>query len=87
MKNFFIRSRIPSLNLTEKAFSQTSFQMIACLLSISEISLNNFDLSPKDDRKTFALWVKEFCPEDAPYMFALYNNKEIFPLILRREFG
>jgi RNA ligase len=42
----------------------------------------NFMASPfEGERKEFALWVKENCPELSPYMFAKFDKHDIIPMI------
>jgi RNA ligase len=42
--------------------------------------------APTDDRKTFALWVREHHPADGPYLFAALDNRDITPLIYKMAF-
>ena len=45
-----------------------------------------FEQAPKEDRKTFALWVREHYPDDAPYLFAMLDGRDISDLIYKSEF-
>jgi len=46
-----------------------------------------FSQAPKgDDRKTFALWVREHHPGDAHYLFATLDGRDITDLIYKSEF-
>ncbi len=45
-----------------------------------------FEQAPKEDRKTFALWVREHHPSDAPYLFAMLDGRDISDLIYKSEF-
>lgn len=45
-----------------------------------------FNNAPKADRKTFAKWVMEHGPDDAACLFALWDKKDILPLLYQREF-
>jgi len=45
----------------------------------------NFEIAPKDDRKTYALWVQSNCPGDAPYMFSRLDDKDYRDAIFKRE--
>jgi len=47
----------------------------------------NFETAPKGDRKTYALWVKDLCPGDAPYMFSKLDGRDYRDAIFKREFG
>jgi RNA ligase len=42
--------------------------------------------APKGTRKEFALWVRDNHPQDAPYLFAALDGRDVRDLILRREF-
>lgn len=46
-----------------------------------------FERAPKEDRKTFALWAKQYCPELMHYLFAKLDGRDYLPLIYRQEFG
>jgi RNA ligase len=46
-----------------------------------------FRFAPKGDRKSFALWVEDECPELAPYMFLRLDGKDYTALIFKRSFG
>lgn len=48
--------------------------------------VHNYTRAPKGSRKEFALWVQEHCPQDAAYMFAALDGRDIRPLIYRRAF-
>jgi RNA ligase len=48
-------------------------------LELSDI----FAAAPKESRKDFALWVQQFDPPIKVYLFALYNERDITPLIYR----
>jgi hypothetical protein len=37
------------------------------------------------DRKVFALWVQEHCPDDKAYMFAMLDDRDIEALIYKLE--
>jgi len=41
---------------------------------------------PREDRKTAALWIRENCPHDAPYVFAMLDGKDITPLVYKTAF-
>jgi len=46
-----------------------------------------FDAKPRDcTRKDFALWVTHNHKDDAPYLFAMYDGKDIISLIYKLEF-
>lgn len=45
-----------------------------------------FAEAPKEDRKTFALWVRREHMADSPYLFALLDGHDITPLIYRLAF-
>ncbi len=46
-----------------------------------------FSQRPKsDNRKDFALWVMQNHKSDSSYLFAMYDKKDITPLIYKREF-
>jgi RNA ligase len=45
-----------------------------------------FAAAPKGTRKEFALWVRDNHPQDAPYLFATLDGRDIRGLILGREF-
>lgn len=44
------------------------------------------DAAPKEDRKTFALWVKDNVPSLQPYMFSALDGKDITPIIYKNAF-
>lgn len=46
-----------------------------------------FAIAPKSERRDFALWVKENCPDLMHYMFARLDNKDYLPILYRREFA
>jgi RNA ligase len=43
-----------------------------------------FNSAPKDSRKDFAVYVTQFCPDVSDLMFALYDGKDILPLLYKR---
>ena len=45
-----------------------------------------FVRAPKDDRKGYALWVRDNVPSLAPYMFSRLDGREYMSLVYRREF-
>ncbi len=76
---------VPDEFLTQVKAYRTEIQntVIATLARIND----EYDLSPYDsDRKTFAKWVMRLYPNDSHYLFARYDNKQLLPLIYRREF-
>lgn len=46
-----------------------------------------FEAAPKGDRKIFALWAKEHCPDIMPYLFAKLDGRDYLPMLYRREFS
>src|SRR3990167_9985089 len=47
---------------------------------------NAFQKAPRTNRKTFALWVREYHKNLAPYLFARLDNQDYLPMIYRKEF-
>lgn len=45
-----------------------------------------FQLAPKDDRKTFAVWVNQNAKIFAPYLFMELDGRDCLPLIYKKEF-
>lgn len=41
---------------------------------------------PREDRKAAALWIRENCPRDSAYVFAMMDGRDIIPLIYRNAF-
>lgn len=56
------------------------------VLSLQDSVRDYFERAPKDDRKEYALWVKDTCPELAVYMFPKLDGRDITPLILKHAF-
>jgi RNA ligase len=53
---------------------------------VKSMTYSMFMSAPKNDRKTFALWVKDNVPDWQTYMFALLDNKDITPIIFKNAF-
>ena len=45
-----------------------------------------FEAAPKESRKEFAIWVKANGGELVPYLFAMFDNKNIIPMIYKMAF-
>lgn len=45
-----------------------------------------FSAAPKTDRKTFALWVREYAPDLSSYLFLMLDGRDPTPMIYKREF-
>ena len=45
-----------------------------------------FALAPREDRKTFALWVRDNCPGLSPFMFRKFDGKEYTDLIYKLSY-
>jgi RNA ligase len=45
-----------------------------------------FEIAPKETRAEFAIWVKTYQIDFAPYLFKRYDNREYIDLIYQREF-
>lgn len=45
-----------------------------------------FVQAPVKNRKMFALWCKEHCPDDLGYMFTLFDNKDLVAAIFKHAF-
>lgn len=43
-----------------------------------------FDMAPKDDRKQYAIWVKNNHPDLHSYMFARMDEKDLLPIIIAK---
>lgn len=80
----YIRSQVPEEHLVE--FNAWVEQIELTVAATEQRVHAIFDQAPKATRKEYALWVQAQHKEDAPYLFALLDGKNIVPLIYRMEF-
>ena len=60
---------------------------ILCVMEVVRARVEDeFHARPWSSRKNFALWVMQNHKSDAPYLFAMYDKKDITPLIYKLEF-
>lgn len=79
-----IRGRIPDEFLDE--FNGWVTEINTKVADIKERVATAMERAPRDNRKTFALWVKDNCHDLSSYMFAALDGREIEPLIFRQAF-
>ena len=79
-----LMSPVPDEVLTEVRSWET--QITDTIRDTSEIVRCIYETAPKNSRKEFALFVRDNAPDYAPYLFALYDGKDIDGLIYRLAF-
>ena len=62
-------------------------QLVLTLFEKKQVEIETtFTLAPKEDRGTFARWVQQNHPTLRPYLFALWDNADLRPLIYKHAF-
>lgn len=80
-----IRSQIPEEFLEQ--FNGWVEEIEEGRSAVSEKVRAIYEESPKTSRKDFALWISEhFPPVYHPYLFAMFDNRDITPLIYKHAF-
>ena len=80
----FIREQVPDEFLTE--FEGWVTEIERTVREVRNRAERAFAKAPTETRKQFALWVGEFYPDIALYLFAMLDGRDITPLIYRTAF-
>jgi RNA ligase len=79
-----LRQAIPDEFMTEA--NEWIAKIDETIAQIKVRVLAEFNDAPKSTRKEFALWTMQHHKEDAPYLFAMLDGKDIAPLIYKQAF-
>ena len=79
-----IRSKVPDEFLVEfNSWVDKIHERVSQIKTLANLA---FEVAPKEDRKTFAIWVKDNYPELSGYLFSLLDGRNIEPLIYKNGF-
>jgi len=80
----YVRSQLPDEFL--KDFNRWVNEIETTIAETKRNAQAAFDAAPKATRKDFAIWVMEKHKPLAPYLFAMFDGKDLMPIIYKMAF-